>query len=123
MLNNEIYQKIYDELSDYLISGWNRVVIYLEFGTDSYSFSFYEKCDNRYIKCYDIPFIKDKDLDTVFKKIYTIVSSERDSLKDKWSNMTMIVEASGDMHTDFDYTDLSAGNYSYMKAWKKRYLI
>jgi hypothetical protein len=36
--------------------------------------------------------------------------------------MTMIVSSKGEMHTDFDYTDLSQGAYQYKKNWKRRYL-
>ena len=122
MMNNSIYQKIFDELSTYLIKGWDKLIVYLEFGEDSYSFSFYEKVDDKYIKCFDIPSIKEKDLDDSFKKVYNIVNPERNDSQDKWSNMTMVVESKGSMCTDFDYTDLSAGNYSYIKEWKKRYL-
>lgn len=37
--------------------------------------------------------------------------------------MTMIIDGNGNMKTDFDYTDLSRGNYQYKKAWKKKYLV
>ena len=123
MINNSIYQKIFNELSAYLIKGWDKLIVYLEYGEDSYSFSFYERVNDQYIKCFDIPSVQEKDLDKTFKKIYDAVTAERTGSKDEWSNMTMIVDSKGDMHTDFDYTDLSAGNYSYMKEWKKRYLV
>ena len=35
----------------------------------------------------------------------------------------MLVDADGNMHTDFDYTDLSSGTYQFKKAWKKKYLV
>ena len=37
--------------------------------------------------------------------------------------MTFVVDSEGNMTADFDYTDLSDGNYDYIKDWKKRYLI
>ena len=36
--------------------------------------------------------------------------------------MTMIVSETGQMHTDFDYTDLSEGAYRFKKDWKNKYL-
>lgn len=51
------------------------------------------------------------------------MAHERDKIKGElWSNMTMVIDSDGNMHTDFDYTDLSSGTYQYKKAWKKKYL-
>ena len=57
-----------------------------------------------------------------FKNIDSFVSKARAKEKEPWSNMTMVVESDGSMHTDFDYTDLSEGNYKYKKSWKAKYL-
>lgn len=123
MINDKIYQDIFDELSKYFISGWEKVVIYLEYGNASYSFSFFVKTKEGYVKCYDIPEISEKALDASFKKIDKIVSKERKKENgDLWTNMTMVISNKGDMHTDLDYTDLSEGTYQYKKAWKKKYL-
>ena len=43
MMNEKIYQSIYDELDKYLITGWDKLVVYLEYGKASYSFSFFLK--------------------------------------------------------------------------------
>ena len=123
MINSEVFQIIYDELSQYLSEGWERLVVYLEYGEASYSFSFFEKVNDEYIKCFDIPDISEEALDSSFGNIYETTKPERDKLEDKWSNMTMVVESNGEMHTDFDYTDLSSGNYKYLKEWKKSYLV
>lgn len=123
MINEKIYQGIYDELSKYLTSGWEKLVVYLEYGNASYSFSFYVKNKEGYVKCYDLPEAPEKALDASFKKIDMLVSKERSKDKDAlWTNMTMIVTSTGDMHTDIDYTDLSEGTYQFKKAWKKKYL-
>lgn len=123
MINNEIYQEIFDELSKYLFNGWEKLVVYLEYGLNSYSFTFYEKIDGKYIKCFDIPGINETELVESFRVIDIIVSVERNELNEKWSNMTMTVDQKGSMHTDFDYTDLSSGNYNYLKEWKEKYLL
>ena len=123
MINEKIYQGIYDELSKYLIFGWEKLVIYLEYGNASYSFSFYVKTKEGYVKCYDLPDVSEKALGASFKKIDKMVSKERNKDKDAlWSNMTMIVTEAGDMHADLDYTDLSEGTYQFKKAWKNKYL-
>ncbi len=123
MINEKIYQEIFDELSKYLTSGWEKLVVYLEYGNASYSFSFYVKIGGSFVKCFDLPQVTEKELDGSFKKIDKIVSKERSKEKSAlWTNLTMIVSSSGDMHTDLDYTDLSEGTYQFKKNWKSKYL-
>lgn len=123
MINEKIYQDIYNELNKYLASGWEKMVVYLEYGNASYTFSFFVKDKEGYTKCFDLPGVQDKDLDASFKKIDALVSKERNKETQKWSNMTMIIAQNGDMHSDLDYTDLSEGTYQYKKNWKKKYLV
>lgn len=122
MINNSLYQKIYDEISIFLSSKYDELVIYLEYGEASYSFCFYEKTGKKCVKCYDIPGINEEALMGAFGKIDALISPERDKVKDKWTNMTIIISSDGDMKTDIDYTDLSEGSYKYKKEWKKKYL-
>lgn len=122
-MNEKIYQAIFDELSKYLTAEWNKLIVYLEYGNASYSFAFYIQEDDKYIKCYDIPGVSDKQLAKSFSAIDKIVSKERSQEKIAlWTNMTMTVTKAGQMHTDFDYTDLSKGTYQFKKNWKKKYL-
>ena len=80
--------------------------------------------NGKYVKCYDIPGITDKELAESFSAIDKIISEERSKdEKNLWTNMTMIVTKTGQMHTDFDYTDLSEGTYQFKKNWKKKYLL
>lgn len=113
---------IYDEISKYIPDGWSSLVVYLEYGDESYSFSFYVRIGNRYIKCYELPNVSDEDLELTFEKIDNFVAKARDNERDPWSNMTIVVDNSGNMKTYFDYTDLSNGNYQYKKTWKQQYL-
>lgn len=123
MINENIYQYIYDELSKYFTPNWSNLIVYLEYGNASYSFMFYIKEDDKYVKCYDIPNVSEKEIAKSFANIDKLISRERNNQEDKcWTNMTMIVTKTGQMHTDFDYTDLSEGNYQFKKNWKKKYL-
>lgn len=123
MMDNKIYQMIFDEISGFLPSVWDKVVIYLEHGEDSYSYSFFVKEKDEYIKCFDLNNLSEEELFAAFSRIEIKVSAERSKMKDCWSNMTMVVDNSGAMRTEFDYTDLSSGNYQYKKLWKKKYLV
>ena len=124
MMNDRIYQLIFNELAKYLPNSWDRLVVYLEHGEGSYSYSFFVKVGNSYTKCYDLKGINEDDLMTSFSQIEKAVAAERAKCKaELWSNMTMVVEATGKMKTAFDYTDLSSGSYQYKKSWKKAYLV
>ena len=122
MINAKIYQSIYEELDKYLFADWKKIVIYLEYGKASYSFSFYVQNDKEYIKCFDLPGVSDNELMASFNRIDELVSKERKKEKELWTNMTMIIDSKGNMHSDFDYTDLSKGTYQYKKNWKNKYL-
>lgn len=123
MMDDKTYQRIYDELYKYLTPDWVKLIVYLEYGEGSYSYSFYEVRKSGYINGYDIPGVFEKEIDKSFKRIDKMVLNERKRGKDElWTNMTMVVTKSGDMHTDFDYSDLTEGKYHYKKNWKKKYL-
>ena len=123
MIDDKTYQKIYDELGRFLLPDWKKIVVYLEYGEGSYAFSFYEKIGDKYVNGYDLPGVKEKDIDAAFKKIDKLILKERKKEKgDPWTNMTMTLTKSGDMKANFDYTDLSEGTYQFKKNWKKKYL-
>lgn len=124
MLNEKVYQIIFDEISAFLPKEWDRLVVYLEYGEDSYSFSFYVRDNKQYVKCYDLPEINEDKLMDAFKRIDKAVLKERKKIKgDLWTNMTMTVDSKENMRTEFDYTDLTEGAYQYSKKWKQKYLV
>lgn len=124
MINDSVYQSIFDEVSKYLPNDWDKVVIYLEFGESSYSISFYVKEFGEYKKCYDLKGVSDEDLYKSFRRIKNDVIVQCNMMAgEKWSNMTMVVERSGKVHVDYDYTDLTEKAYQYSKGWKKKYLV
>ena len=122
-MNEKIFQKIFDEIEKFLPQKWDKLVVYLEYLEGAYSFSFFVKQGKDYVKCYDIAEIDEDALMQAFKNIDIVVNIERKSEKENWTNMTMVVKPDGDMHTDFDFTDLSEGSYRYKKEWKAKYLI
>ena len=67
--------------------------------------------------------ISDDDIFTAFENIDEALSQEWEKETEPWSNMTMLVDNSGNMKTYFDYTDLSEGNFEYKKIWENRYLV
>ena len=122
-MNEIIFQKIFDEVDGFLPEKWNKLILYLEYMEGAYSFSFYLKLGEAYVKCYDLPDIEEDAIMSAFSRIDKFVDKERKVSSESWTNMTMIVTSDGEMHADFDYTDLSEGSYKYKKDWKAKYLI
>lgn len=122
MIDEKTYQKIYDELSKFITPDWEKIIMYIEYGKESYTFSFYEKTKDGYLNGYDIPGVSEEDIGDAFKRIDKSLVQEREKENSLWTNMTMVVTKTGDMHIDFDYTDLSEGTYQFKKNWKKKYL-
>lgn len=121
MVNDSIFQMIFDEYKKYLPPEWERLVAYFEYGEASYTFSFYVRENGVYTKCFDLPQVADYELTDSFRAIDEILISEQKEYG--WSNFTMTVDSEGNMQSDFDYTDLSDGTYQYHKSWKKKYLV
>lgn len=123
MLSGMVYQKIYEELAVFLPDSWEKLVLYMEYGEESYSFSFYVKVDDKFIKCYDLPDLNEEQLYKAYREIDCLVEPERNALQgEKWTVMTIVVDAEGNMHSDYDYADLSDGSYEYRKLWRRKYL-
>ncbi len=122
-MNEDIFQQIYEELADFFPIDWDKIIIYLEYGKNSYSFSFYVKEDDEYIKCYDLPDLNENELLKAYKKIDSIICDERELDNMMWTNMTIIISPDGEFSADYDYTDLSENSYEFKKNWKKKYLI
>ena len=121
MMQDKIYQQIYNEVDSFLPNKWNKLVVYIEYGADSYSMSFYVTAEGKTVKCFDLPYIDESKLLDAFSRIDKIVGPERDNEADKWSNMTLVIEDES-FKADFDYTDLSKGSFAYKREWKKKYL-
>lgn len=123
MMQRKTFQNILDEIIKCLPEEWEQLVIYLEYGNDAYSYAFYVKTDGKFINGFDLPNASEKNIADCFRNIDNIIVKERKASKDKsWTNMTMIVNNDGTMHTDFDYTDLTENTYGYKKIWKQKYL-
>lgn len=121
MMQDSIYQQIYNEVDSFLPNKWSKLIVYIEYGDDSYNMSFYVTAEEKTVKCFDLPYIDESKLMDAFSKIDKIISPERANEDKKWSNMTLIIEEDS-FKADFDYTDLSKGSFAYKREWKKKYL-
>lgn len=126
MIMDLSYQEIYNELEQYFPAAWERIVYYAEYGEGVYQMEFFVRdATGKYTKCFDLNGVAMEDLLSSFKKIDRMIKEVRKDLddKDKWSNLTVIIEKTGEFDAQFDYTNLLDSGYEYKEAWKKKYLI
>ena len=123
-MNNTIYQTIFDKLQAYLPTIWDEVVFYVAYTEGSYSMKYYVKNGPEITSCFNMLNINKSQLVMLFMSIDKELSAERKtlSIKDRWSVMTMIISADGNVKTHFDYTDISENSLVFEKAWEATYL-
>lgn len=124
-MEDKSFQKIFGVLESVLPEHWKRLVLFAGYTQGSYTMKYYVKDDNDlYTDCFSQNVIGNAQLIKVFMNIDKIIKVERDKLDDKskWSVMTMIVDADGNMKTEFDYSDISEDSIGYEQNWKKKYI-
>lgn len=121
MINDTIYLKIFNIIKPLLPDEWEKLVVYIGYGNESYNMSFYVGVNGKMIKCFDLPDADQKDILLAYSEINKIVSVERDKEADKWSSMTLVV-VGDDFHADFDYSEIPIGDIDYKKEWEKKYI-
>ena len=119
IMNDKIFQEIFDRLQDYLPEDWKRVIYFVGYTKGSYSMKFYtQNEEGEYFDCFHLQGITKGQIIKLFMDIDKIISKERAKLadKDKWSSLTMRVEKNGAMKTDFDYEDHTDDMVLYEKT-------
>lgn len=124
-MEDKSFQKIFGVLESVLPEHWKKLVLFAGYTQGSYTMKYYVKDDNDlYTDCFSQNVIGNAQLIKVFMNIDKIIKVERDKLDDKskWSVMTMIVDADGNMKTEFDYSDISEDSIGYEQNWRKKYI-
>lgn len=125
MESTDYFQSLFDRISPYLPADWKTIVVYAEFGETSYSIEFYVACEpNTFIKCFDLSGVDEDELLDSLDDAANVLIEQRESQTagETWSNMTMTVQSTGDMKTDYDYTSPDELTFDHKQAWKERYL-
>lgn len=125
MESTDYFQSVFDLISPYLQADWKTTVVYAEFGETSYSIEFYVACEpNAFIKCFDLPGIDEDELLDSLDNVANVLIEQREgqTAGEAWTNMTMTVQSTGDMKTDYDYTSPDELTFEHKQAWKERYL-
>ena len=124
-MNEIVFQDVFDRLQDCLPEKWENVILYVAYTTGSYSMKYYSNCGNgEFVDCFKQEGVNKAQLIKLFMGIDKILAPERKALDDKnrWTVMTMIVNKTGEMKTEFDYKDISESAIEYEQEWKKKYL-
>ena len=124
MMDDSIYQTIYNLLSSVLPNKWDKLVFYVEYLDNSYQMKFFTKSGkNKYIDCFQT--VKDtKQLMLVFNNIHQAIFPERNKLlkKDKWTVLTYILISDGSFKVYYDYSDHHNNMIGWESEWMKAYL-
>lgn len=118
------YEKLIVELQNVLPVKWDKVVLYSEYTSASYSFKYFVKIGDKYTDCFNLKGVSEDLLINEFMKLDTIIRPLRKKLsdKDKWTVMTVIFSNDGEFNADFDYTNESENDVDYFQKWKRKYL-
>lgn len=125
-MENELFQKVFDKIVPLLPDGWKKMVLYAGYMTGSYSMKFYvSDGKSGYTDCFSMKSVEKAKLIKVFMEINKIIALDRNILseKDQWTVFTLVVDCTGHMKADFDYTDISDNDLEYEYRWKEKYLI
>lgn len=121
MMNNALFQNIFDILQKGLPDVWDKVILYAVYDDNSYSIKYYVSSEKgRYIDCFSLGIMTKAQLIKQFMEIDKIISSDRKTLseKEKWTCLTMTIESNGKFYTKFDYS-LIEDSIEYEQKWKK----
>lgn len=125
-MNNDMFQKLFDILIDFLPENWSKLAYMAEFYEGSYSMKFYVKTQNTdYISCLDMENFDNNKFIIKTIELNKIISENRMQLDEskRWNAMAMIVDSNGKMTTDFDYTNQINDPIEYQNNWEEKHLI
>ena len=125
MMDDKLFQAIYDELKNVLPSEWNRIAFFAEYTQGSYTMKYFvDDGKTGYIDCFKLNNINKSTLIRLFMSIDKIISSERNKLSEsqKWSVLSLFIGSDGKINAKFDYTDISENVVSYEQEWKEKWL-
>ena len=120
-----MFQSVSDHLQEVLPVSWEKLVFYAGYTMGSYSMKFYiDEGDGNYIDCFQITGLDERRLFMTFVEIDQVLMCERDKqdTTHRWNVFTMIVDSSGAMHADFDYTNIDKNIFAYERQWQEKYL-
>ena len=122
--DSEIFQKVYDIISDYLPESWDRLAVYYAVVENMVDFKYYVDEGNGYVDCFKLKeYSKEKFRALRFGIDDVLLEDRKELPQDKqWSVFTMFVLSSGKFETNFGYDNISETFHEYHEKWEKENL-
>ena len=117
-MENEIYQKVVEELVKHLPAGWEKVDMYAEVTEEHCSVSFFTMIDGEYIYYHDLPKKYDVDIKYLSMKFFPILLP--DQQEKKWFSMSFYLKNTGEFNVEYDY-DEAEDIVKYRYDWINRH--
>ena len=124
LLQNTI-SNVFNKIEKYLPNGWQKCCFYAAYTVGGYTMKFYVKnVEGKYIDCFNLG-VDENDLTFLFIDIDDIIFPQREALdeKNKWSVLSIFVNADGKASANLDYTDISENTIGYQRDWEQKYLV
>ena len=118
-MENEIYQKVVEELVKHLPAGWEKVDMYAEVTEEHCSVSFFTMIDGEYIYYHDLPKKYDVDIKYLSMKFFPILLP--DQQEKKWFSMSFYLKNTGEFNVEYDY-DEAEDIVKYRDDWIVRHM-
>ena len=125
-MNELNFQKIVDILQTVFPNKWVKVIFYAEYTSGSFSMKYYADLGNgTYVDCYSATDKSKAQFIKTFMAIDKEIAPVRKTLdeKQKWSVMTIKIEANGEFKAFFDYTNIEGNILQFHDEWEKKYLV
>ena len=117
------YQNVLNIILPSLPENWIKIVMFVSFTEDVCDLKYYLRDNrNQYADCFQ--FCTDQDnLLNILAQLHREITGIRDQLSanDRWTSMTLCIEADGSFNADYDYSEASV-EAAYYDEWKRRYL-
>ena len=123
-MESQVIQKVFNNVSVYLPSGWKKFALYIAFSGNTSFHKFYVDTGNGYVDCFHLGYDK-PTLRNIFISIEDILLEERQKLPQKktWNIFTMFVYGTGKFEINFGYEDVSDTFLEHHQKWENDFII
>jgi len=128
----ELYQRAPETLNDMIPVPWLKIYLYAEVNEDSRQVFFYFYSEDKNKPIYSLDIVNEYNVEEEYieksedelYEIFTELWDEFEKQKqEKWTNLTLTLNNSGEFNIDYNYNDLSeVDSYEQQIIWEYKYL-
>lgn len=128
----DLYQRAAEILNNLIPVPWKKIYLYAEVSDDSRQVFFYFYPEEKNVPIYSLDIIDkynveeqyfeelEDELYDVFTELWDVFERQK---QEKWTNLTFILDNSGEFNIDYNYNDLAeADSYEQQIIWEYKYL-